>query len=293
MSQLQVERMAGVMGAEIRGVNLGRDLSAGLLDDLSAVLWEHQVLVLRGQTLSPAQHVEMASHFGEVEEHTFFENLGEGQEQVTVLDWDRPGDAAVAWHADETFLETPPTINLLHAQTIPDFGGDTMFASTYQSYERLSPAMQRYVEASSAEHDLAQTAKLRVDYGMPFHKEYGEALQQGQRFIHPMVATHPETGRHALNVNPTYTTHVVGVPPDEGRAILGHLFQHTVGHAMVIRHRWQPGDFVIWDNRCVWHAAVGDTQSKRVVHRVSVLGDRRPVFVPGDEPLGRLQRTAS
>ncbi|MFK7896717.1 MAG: TauD/TfdA dioxygenase family protein [Myxococcota bacterium] len=282
MSRFSVEPIAGVMGAELSGVNVAKDLSPGLMEDLGAALWAHQVLVLRDQELTPKQHVEMAKHFGEVEEHTFFHNLGKGQEQVTVLDWERPGDAAVAWHADETFLETPPIINLLHAQTIPDFGGDTLFASTYQAYDQLSPAMQRYVEASSAEHDVAMTMKARVDHGMPFHQEYGAALQQDQRSVHPVVATHPETGRHALNVNPTYTSRLVGVPPDEGRAVLGHLYQHTVSHRMLIRHRWKPGDLVMWDNRCVWHAAVGDTSSKRVVHRVSVLGATRPVFLPND-----------
>jgi len=280
MSNWMVSPISGVMGAEIEGVNLARDLSKSLMENLAEALWKYQVIILRGQRITPDQHVEMASHFGEVEEHTFFQNLGEGNERVTVLDWERPGDAAVAWHADETFLETPPTVNLLHAQIIPEFGGDTFFASTYQAYERLSPAMQKYVESSSAEHDVAMTLKARIDYGLPFHKEYAASLQEGKRFVHPMVATHPETGRHALNVNPTYTTRIVGVPPDEGRAVLGHLYQHTVSHNMLIRHRWQPGDLVLWDNRSVWHAAVGDTASKRVVHRVSVLGDQKPVFRP-------------
>lgn len=280
MREWMTSKMSGVMGAEIEGVNLGRDLSKGLMEDLASALWEHQVLVLRGQDMTPDQHVEMAMHFGEVEEHTFFHNLGEGNERVTVLDWERPGDAAVAWHADETFLETPPTVNLLHAQIIPDFGGDTLFASTYQAYDRLSPAMQRYVEASSAEHDVAMTMKARIDHGLPFHDEYAATLQEGRRFVHPMVATHPETGRHALNVNPLYTTRIIGVPPDESRAVLGHLYQHTVSHTMQIRHRWKPGDLVLWDNRSVWHAAIGDTSAKRVVHRVSVLGRHRPEFRP-------------
>lgn len=280
MAGWHTERIAGAMGAELQGVNLARDLSPGLLDDLASELWQHQVLIIRGQELTPDQHLQMARHFGEVEEHTFFSNLGDGHEQITVLDWDRPGDAAVAWHADETFLATPPTMNLLHAQTIPTWGGDTMFANTYLAYERLSAAMQRYVSELSAEHDLAMTLKVRVDFGMPFHKEWGQALQEGQRFTHPMVATHPETGRRALNVNPTYTTRIAGVPPSEGRAILDYLFAHTIGHSHVIRHRWQPGDFVMWDNRCVWHTAIGDTQEKRVVHRVSVLGDREPRLLP-------------
>ena len=279
MTKWKVTRMAGAMGAEIEGVDLRSDLSAALLEDLATELWQHQLLVIRAQDPTPEQHIEMARQFGEVEEHTFFSNLGEGREQITVLDWDRPGDAAGAWHADETFLPKPPTINLLHAQQIPSFGGDTMFASTYLAYERLSPAMQRYVCELRAEHDLANTFKLRVEAGLPFHKEYGQALQEGRRFSHPMVATHPDTGRRALNVNPTYTSHIEGVPPAESRAVLAHLFAHTVNHHHVVRHRWQPGDFVIWDNRCVWHTAIGDTQEKRVVHRVSVLGHREPKLV--------------
>ena len=282
MKRWNVHRIAGAMGAELSGVDLAQALGEGprdaLLDELATELWQHQVLVLRNQKLTPEMHLAIGEHFGEVEEHTFFSNLGAGFEKVTVLDWERPGDAAVAWHADETFLRMPPTVNLLHAQRVPEFGGDTMFANTALAYERLSPAMKGYVEGLTAEHDLASTFRLRVEAGMPFHAEWGEALQQGQRFEHPMVATHPISGRHALNVNPTYTTRIVGVPHAESAAVLGYLFAHTVGHAMVIRHRWKPGDLVLWDNRCVWHTAIGDTQDKRVMHRVSVLGDREPRF---------------
>ena len=280
MSRLRAERIAGALGAELTGVDLGRDLSKGLLDDLAGELWKHQLLVLRGQSLTPAQHVSIGEHFGEVEEHTFFSNLGPGQERVTVLDWDRPGDAAVAWHTDETFLPRPPMLNVLHAQTIPAWGGDTMFASTYVAYERLSPSLQRHLGELEAEHDLAMTLKLRVDFGMPFHAEWGRALEEGRRFVHPVVATHPETGRRAINVNPTYTSRIVGIPPAESRMLLDFLFVHTVGHHCVVRHRWKPGDVVIWDNRCTWHSAIGDTQEKRVVHRVSVLGDREPELLP-------------
>ena len=277
---LRSRRLTGALGAEIEGVDLADGISPDLLKSLASALWEHQLLVLRDQSLSPEQHLEIARHFGEVEEHTFFSNLGDGQEEITVLDWTRPGDAAVAWHADETFLPQPPTINLLHAQVIPPFGGDTMFASTYLAYERLSPAMQQYVSSLRAEHDLAMTMKARVDAGLPFHAEWGESLAEGRRFLHPMVATHPETGRRALNVNPTYTSRIEGVPSHESRALLEFLFAHTVGHHHVARHRWQPGDFVMWDNRCVWHAAVGDTTESRIVHRVSVLGDREPTLEP-------------
>jgi len=277
---MKAERMAGALGAELGGVNLREELSGELLDELAAQLWEHQLLVLRGQSITPDQHLEMAEHFGVVEEHAFFSNLGPGYERITVLDWERPGDAAIAWHTDETFLPKPPMLNFLHAQTIPRCGGDTMFSSTYLAYERLSPPMQRLFAELEAEHDLAKTLQVRVEYGLPYHEEWGRALLEGRRCVHPMVATHPETGRRALNVNPTYTSRIVGVPPAESRALLAFLYEHTVGHHFVVRHRWQPGDVVIWDNRCTWHAAVGDTQEKRVVHRVSVLGDKKPELVP-------------
>jgi taurine dioxygenase len=259
------------LGAEVLGLDWSRPLSDGELDSIRKALLDHQVILMRGVTMTPDEHVRLGERFGEVEVHAFFPNLGEGHERVSVLDSD-DGTTASMWHTDETFLDRPPMGTLLHAQIIPPVGGDTCFASMTAAYEALSPAMKRYVEGLTAEHGLARIAELKQRAGHASPAEVGEAIANDRRRTHPVVREHPETGVRTLYVNPTYTRWLNGVPADESDAVLRLLYAHATQERFIYRHQWQAGDLVIWDNRCTMHIALADFGSHRRMHRVSVLG---------------------
>lgn len=270
---MQITRTGAALGAVIDDVDLLQPLDDTTLTGIGQALLDHQLLVLRAPGLDPDQHLRLAAQFGEAEVHAFFPNLGEGYEKVSVLDSEN-GDVASMWHTDESFLPEPPLGTLLSARTIPHVGGDTCWASTTAAYAALSPHMQRYLDGAMALHDLSRTKELAYNTGHGSPEAYAEAIAANRRFQHPVVRTHPETGAKALFVNPVYTRSIVGVAPAESRAILDFLFAHMTDARFQYRHRWQEGDLVIWDNRCTMHCVMRDFAGRRVMHRVSILGDR-------------------
>jgi len=271
-SQLEVEPVAPALGARIHGVKLD-DLDDATLSGIHHALLEHAVVFMRAPGLTPEQHLALAHRFGEAEVHAFFPNLGPGQERISVLD-STDTKAASMWHTDESFLESPPMGTLLHARIIPPVGGDTCWTSTTAAYDALSPAMKRYVEGLTAVHSLSRIADMTYRNGMKTTAGLAEAYANDVASVHPVVRTHPETGKRGLFVNPTYTRFLVGVPEDESNSVLALLVKHQTQQQFVVRHHWTEGDLVIWDNRCTMHLALGDYEGRRRMHRVSVLGDR-------------------
>ena len=269
---MDVTPLGSVIGARVEGIDFDAPLDDATLAGLSKALLEHQVLVMRAPDLAPGQHLTIADQFGDTEVHAFFPNLGEGFERVSVLDSEQ-GNVASMWHSDEPFLPEPPLGTLLSARIIPAVGGDTCWASTTASYEALSPNMKRYLDGAMALHDLSRTSELAYNTGNGTAESYANALLSTRRFEHPVVRTHPETGAKALFVNPVYTRALKGVAPDESRAVLEHLYAHATGARFQYRHRWQVGDLVMWDNRCTMHCVMRDFVGRRVMHRVSILGD--------------------
>jgi taurine dioxygenase len=269
---MQVRPLGQALGAEVLGLDLSGQLDEGTRAGIHKLLLDHQVVVLREVSLSPEEHVRLGEQFGEVEVHAFFPNLGPGYERVSVLDSD-DGTRSSMWHTDESFLERPPLGTLLQAQVLPSVGGDTCWASMTAAYDALSPAMKRYLDGMTAEHGLARIAELKQRAGHAGSKEVAEAMANDRRATHPVVHVHPDTGARALYVNPTYTRWLDGVPAEESDAVLRLLYAHATHERFVYRHRWLPGDFVIWDNRCTMHIALADYTERRRMHRVSVLGD--------------------
>ena len=272
-AQMEIVRIGANIGARIDGVDFSTALDDETLSGLSKALLDHQLLVMRAPDLSPDQHLELAAQFGEAEVHAFFPNLGAGYERVSVLDSEQ-GNVASMWHTDESFLPEPPLGTLLSARMIPAVGGDTCWSSTTAAYDALSPNLKRYLEGAVALHDLSRTSELAYNTGHGSAEAYANAIAAGRRFEHPVVRTHPHTGAPALFVNPVYTRAILGVAPDESRAILAHLYAHMTGERFQYRHRWQAGDLVMWDNRCTMHCVMRDFVGRRVMHRVSILGDR-------------------
>jgi taurine dioxygenase len=271
-AQFEVEPVAPALGARIHGVEFD-GLDEGALAGIHQALLDHQVLFLRAPGMTPDQHLALASCFGEAEVHAFFPNLGPGQERMSVLDSTETKSAS-QWHTDESFLPAPPMGTLLHAQIIPPVGGDTCWASSTAAYDALSPPMKRYVEGLTAVHSLARIADMGYRYGSKSIEEVAHAYAKEVTSVHPVVRTHPETGRRGLFVNTTYTRFLVGVPEDESNEVLAMLVRHQTQERFVVRHHWAEGDLAIWDNRCTMHIALADFSGRRRVHRVSILGDR-------------------
>ena len=267
---MQIRRLTPALGAEITDLDLTGDLDDETLDAVHAALLENQVLVINAPGLTPEQHMDLGRRIGEIEIHAFFPNLGPGLEHVSVLDSDE-GNTASTWHTDETFLPHPPMGTLTQAKTLPDVGGDTMFASTTAAYEALSPNMKSYLEGLTAIHDLSRTTELRYRFGSASPEQYATAIAAGRRTAHPVVRVHPETGTKGLFVNPTYTRHIVGLPPDESDTILAFLFAHSIKEHFTYRHHWREGDLLMWDNRSTMHRVLRDFPGRRLMYRVSVV----------------------
>lgn len=267
-----VRKLNGALGARLDGVDFGdgtQPLESSTLVAIEAALDAHGVVALAAAAMTDAQHLALARHFGEPERHEFFPNLGPGLEEVTVLDSER--DRANMWHADEPFLARPPIVTLTHALQLPSHGGDTCFISLHAAYDALSDRMKAYLDGLEAVQDLAMIGEHSWRNGNGDAGRLAAMLQSGKHASHPVVLRHPRTGRRAVWVNETYTRFVAGVPPLEGRAILAMLFQHLQKPEFQYRHRWLPGDLLLWDNRSVLHYASVDYDERRIMHRVSVL----------------------
>jgi taurine dioxygenase len=269
---MHVTRLGSALGAELHGIDLSRALDDATLDDVHSALIEHKVLVIPAPGLTPDQHMALGRRLGEIEVHAFFPNLGMGYEHVSVLDSD-DGNTASMWHTDESFLPHPPMGTLTHAKVLPEYGGDTLFASTTAAYDALSPNMKSYLEGVTAVHDLSRTTELRHRFGGATAQQLGDAIAADRRTIHPVVRVHPVTGAKGLFVNPTYTRHIVGLPPDESDHIMSFLLRHSVKEQFTFRHRWRVGDLLVWDNRSTMHMVLNDFPGRRLMYRVSVLGD--------------------
>jgi len=265
-----VRALGPAIGAEVLDLDLKDGFSEEMLKELNIALVKHEALLLHVPELTPSQHLALAKYFGQPEVHTFYPNLGEGFEQITIID-SKLGDRADMWHHDESFLPSPPIVTMTQAKILPPCGGDTCWISMTTAYDTLSERMKQYIDGLSAWHDMncPMTAALR--HNVVTHERYLQVVNMERRHLHPMVMTHPVSGRKALYISPTYTTHIDGLDPVESDAILGFLHAHCQHVKFVYRHRWQLGDLMIWDNRSVIHHAILDYQPmQRRMHRASV-----------------------
>ncbi len=271
---LKIEKLGEYLGARIEGVDFSAPLTAAILDEIATALYQYQVISIPAAEMTPAQHIQIASHFGEPEHNETDQFARDAAHpEITVIDSDK-GDRADSWHADETFLEHPPLVNLLHGKVIPQFGGDTALRSAACAYEGLSPVVKTMLEDLAAMHDYGHLYELGWQAGFPIAAMVGDALTKGLYQLHPVVKRHRVTGRPWLSVNPVYTRFIEKLNPVESEAILGMLFRQLEKPEYCYRHRWQPGDLLIWDQECVQHYAVRDFTGRRLVHRVAVVATR-------------------
>ena len=269
-SAFTVRQLGPAIGAEVLDLQLADVMLPATLAHLEAALVKHEALVLHVPELTPAQHLAIAQHFGEPEVHTFYPNLGPGYEQITLID-SKLGDRADMWHHDESFLPSPPIVTMTHAKILPPCGGDTCWISMTTAYDALSGRMKQYLDGLMAWHDMNGPMTTALRQNVVTHERYLEVIKMGRRYLHPVVSTHPVTGRKALNISPTYTTHIDGLAPAESDSVLSYLHAHCQHVQFVYRHRWTVGDMVLWDNRSVIHNAILDyLPHQRRMQRASV-----------------------
>jgi taurine dioxygenase len=272
--RFEVSPVAGALGAEITGIDLARDLDEGLVADIRRVWLDHLVVFFRDQTLPPESLVRFARHLGKPIEYPFIKGI-EGFPEVTPvlkLEHEKTNFGGL-WHSDTAYLEKPPMGTLLIAREVPPFGGDTLFANMYLAYETLSDGMKRMLDGliavnSSAKADATRTRedRMRTDAKADAKQEYVAE--------HPVVRTHPETGRKALYVNGGHTVRFKDMTEAESAPILNYLLAHLTRPEFTCRFRWQPGSMAVWDNRCAQHNPVNDYHGyRRLMHRVTLAGD--------------------
>ena len=267
--------MNPVIGAEIHGLDLSKPLGERTVAGIKQALLDHQVIFFRGQELDPDSHMRLAGIFGELEPpHPIFPKI-ESHPQIAVLEngENRPPETNI-WHTDVTWRDKPPLGSVLYGAEIPASGGDTMWASMTALYEALSPSMQKMLEGLRAVHSIAVFANSGNYETSQDAERMMEVLKLYPPQSHPVIRTHPETGKKALFVNATFTTHIEGLPLDESAAILKFLAEKVKTPEFQVRFKWEKGSVAIWDNRATQHYAVADYYPQyRRMHRITINGD--------------------
>ena len=262
------------MGAIITGIDLSNGIQADEATRLRDIWLEYQVIIIRGQKLTPARQIEIARAFGEPDHYPFLEGL-EGYPEITPVlkREDEARNFGGIWHTDTIYQPSPPMATMLYALELPPVGGDTLFANQYLAYEQLSEGMKKTLEglrlvSRSDNKDTAETRAARV-------KESGVRLNKDSLTgCHPVIRTHPETSRKSLYISPGHSGYFEGRSEAESAALLGYLHHHQITEEFRCRHIWQVGDLALWDNRCVLHYPVNDYHGhRRLLHRITLKGD--------------------
>jgi taurine dioxygenase len=274
-SRLEVRPLASALGAEIFGTDLAERLDDATVQAVRAALLEHVVIFFRDQKLEPRQLLALAERFGEVAEYPLVKGLPECPLVLPVIKepHERVNFGGI-WHSDTTYLERPALGTLLYALETPPVGGDTMFASMYLAYEALSEGMQRLLGSLQAVNVAGKAITLKTREAM--HSKRGTTAEpEAISAVHPVVRTHPETGRKALYVNLAHTLRFTDMSEEESAPLLDYLFAHQIKPEFTCRFRWRPGSLAFWDNRASLHYPLNDYHGhRRVMHRVTLLGDR-------------------
>lgn len=275
-SSLTVEPVSGALGAEVAGVDLGEPLDADVVGAIRQALLDHGVIFFRDQALDVTAHKRLARCFGDIFIHPFL--ISDDPEIVTVER--NPGDARIVgeeWHADTTMVAEPPMGAIMVALEVPACGGDTLFANQAMAYDALSAGMKRLLERLRAVHSDRMVAGPGAAARSNARSNKARTGPEWRETItaHPVVRTHPETGRKCLFVNQSYTVGFEHMSEAESRPLLNWLMDWGHRPEFTCRFRWRPGSVVFWDNRAVKHLAVHDSHdARRVMRRIQIAGDR-------------------
>ncbi len=277
---IETQPIAGALGAEISGVDLSRDIGEAMMAEIRSALWRHQVIFFRDQQITAAQQVAFARRWGEIHLHPFVAGLTEHPEiiEISKSEGDKRNFGGT-WHTDQMFNPRPAMATMLYCRQVPDHGGDTLWSNQYMALETLSPAMQDMLAplkvVAKGEGTKKYEGKSRREY-------YGKTLAHVQVLdpgdlqtisVHPLLRTHPETGRKALYVGSHVDT-FEGMTEAESAPLVDFLMAHSIRPEHTCRFRWAPGSMAIWDNRCTMHFAINDyPPGTRLMHRITIRGD--------------------
>jgi taurine dioxygenase len=270
---IQVEKLTPHVGAEVRGVDLALPLDERTFKEVHDALIEHGVIFFRDQRLTPDQQKAFGRRFGELHIHPAAPSL-QGHPEILVIHADEHSKrvAGEDWHSDVSCDPEPPMGSILYMHELPPVGGDTLFASMYAAYDMLSDPMRRFLEPLTAMHEGEHVFRGR--YGV---KDEGRVFPRAE---HPVIRTHPVSGKRALFVNRGFTTRIVQLKRAESAAVLDFLYRHVETPELQCRFRWQPRSVAFWDNRAVQHHAMWDYYpQRRHGHRVTIKGDA-PFYRP-------------
>ncbi len=283
---MRVERLTGVIGAEVRDLDIAKELTGPAIGEvvaeLVAALDEHLVIVFREQSLSPGEQTEFTHYFGQPCATPFVKTLEDFPEVIKVLKEADEGAAfnfGGAWHSDFSFMEGPPSYTLLHAIDVPSAGGDTCWTSNIAALDQLSPDVRAVIDQPGVNgiHTAkdAYSPKMQALHDGLKHMDIRTTEDANDVRAHPMITTHPGNGKAVLFFNQAYCRDLEGadIEPARGAEFLRGLHHHSTAHQFTVRHRWRNGDLAIWDNRATQHLALNDyAGTRRELHRTTVQG---------------------
>ena len=280
--KIEVRPYAGACGAEVGGVQLSAPLDDETLAEVKQAFLDHQALFFRGQEIEPEGLKTFGAHFGGFLSHSFVDGV-EGHPEIIVI-VKEPEDKhnfAGTWHSDMTFEETPPLGSILCGLEVPEYGGNTLFANQYVAYDMLSETYKRMLDGVNAVHSGELVYGPQGEYATKDYKKGHDgtgitiAEEANRRYVHPIVRTHPETGRKALYVNEPFTVGIEGMTNEEAEPILRYLYRHATRPDFCCNFRWESGSIAFFDNRCVQHYPLNDYPGRRrVLWRLTITGDR-------------------
>ena len=269
-----VTPISGALGAEIGSIDLSQDLSDDTIAALRTALLDHLVIFFRDQEITPVQHRDFTARFGELDIYPYVKGLDDYPEIIEVKkEAHETVNFGGLWHTDTPYLDEPSLGSILLAREVPEFGGDTEWANTYLAYESLSAGMKDMLDGLSVVNAAGKgkVAATRADRA----KERGTGLAQDKEATHPIVRTHPETGRKALYCSPAHATRIDGMTEAESVPILNYLFAVQLRPEFTCRFRWRKGSMAFWDNRASLHNPINDYHGhRRLMHRTTLKGDK-------------------
>ena len=273
--RITVTPISGAIGAEITGVNVADELDDATIAEIRQALLDHIVIFFRDQDLDVARHKAFTRRFGEIFVHPNYDLGQDDPEMVFLLR--QPGDTSAAgekWHADTTMMAAPPMGAILYALDVPDYGGDTLFSNQYLAYETLSEGMKRLLAPLHAVHNDSRVAGPQAGVNAQRSSKVREdADWRPTESVHPVVRSHPETGRKCLFLNQVYVHRIEGMTVEESQPLLDFLHDHASKPEFTCRFRWRPGSIAFWDNRCLLHLAIHDNQQcVRHMQRTQIAG---------------------
>ena len=273
--EIKVTPQSTALGAVISGVDLSKEPSKHAMAELEDAFGRYSVIFFRDQNLTPQQHIALAEHWGAINVNRFFKPL-DGYPQIAqvIKEAGQKENIGGTWHTDHSYDLIPAMGSLLYAREVPTVGGDTLFSSMYLAYQALSEGMKNMLTNLKAWHSSRHVFGYSVNNSE--HYEDGRLANPGQATqdaLHPVVITHPLTGRKALYVNADFTVRFDGWTAEESQPILDFLYAHGARQEFTCRFHWEPGSIAFWDNRATWHYAMNDYQGdRRIMDRITLEG---------------------